>query len=138
MNTEQATRLSYSTFEAHEYPRMSSHSWTRLSKPAKDLVLRMLERSPGNRITASEVTSNLPRRSDSACRRNLPNSDIADTTMHLHYKRYNCRCLRIGCYHCHALHVICHRKVLSTTTVGYNCRLQLLEKTLVEVNLPYM
>ena len=57
MRTEQAAKLSYSSLEAHEYPRMSSHSWTRLSKPAKDLVLRMLERNPANRITACEVTS---------------------------------------------------------------------------------
>jgi serine/threonine protein kinase len=56
MTTVQASELSYSSFEAHEYPRMTSKAWTRLSEPARDLVLRMLERIPTKRITAAEVT----------------------------------------------------------------------------------
>lgn len=59
MKTEQAAKLSYCSLEADEYPRMASHSWTRLSTPAKDLVLRMLERTPAKRITAAEVICSL-------------------------------------------------------------------------------
>lgn len=87
MKTEQASNLSYSTFEAHEYPRMTSHSWTRLSKPAKDLVLRMLEKNPTKRITASEVPISIGACNCLVYRKNMHEDDhaLSEAALDLHY-----------------------------------------------------
>lgn len=57
MKSDEAKSLAYSAFEAHEYPKMKSWTWKRLSPGAQDLVLRMLERDPAKRMTAKEVST---------------------------------------------------------------------------------
>lgn len=57
MTSEQARTLTYSKMNAHEYPKMASWAWKRLSTDAQKLVLRLLELRPEKRITASQARS---------------------------------------------------------------------------------
>lgn len=55
MRSEEAHKLAYDGYAAKDYPKMQTWTWKRLSRPAQDIVLRMLARDPQIRITAAEV-----------------------------------------------------------------------------------
>lgn len=57
MKSEQARKLSYSSLQANEYPKMQSWGWKQLSQPAQKLVLQLMERNPAQRITAAQACS---------------------------------------------------------------------------------
>jgi serine/threonine protein kinase len=55
MKSEQARKLAYSKVQARDYSKMASWTWKRLSAPARELVLRLMERDPLKRLTAAQV-----------------------------------------------------------------------------------
>ena len=62
--------LSYSKFEAHEYPNMiNNRRWDSVSSQAQNLVLKLLERDALKRLTAEQVRP--PKPSQQSCARCL-------------------------------------------------------------------
>ena len=58
MKSDEARNLSYSAYEANQYPKMANWTWKRLSKRAQSLVLQLIERNPSKRLTADGVRPN--------------------------------------------------------------------------------